>query len=929
MPVDRKEFSKMSFIKRLSVILGITMGVVFLFTILTLSVFGAGSSESESNDTVSTANAVSLNSSISGNISKSSDVDWYKITIPQAGYFNVEFSHELVSSSSSYWNFYVYDETGVNRIDGEDESYPVPGNSNVTTPNYGVPAGTYYIKIVKGTSIHSDAEYNVRVNFTASSSWETENNGSKNTADTIPLHQTITGALTDNTDADWYKITIPQTGYFNVEFSHELVSSSSSYWTFYVYDETGVNRITGENEYYPVPGNSNVTTPNYGVLAGTYYIKIVKGTSIHSDADYSVRVNFTASTSWETENNGSKDLADSIPLNQTISGVLTLNSDADWYKITIPQAGHFHVEFDHALNSSSSSHWNLYVYDNTGVNRIDGTGEYYPVAGNANLKTPSFGVPAGTYYVKVVKGTSIYVETEYRITVRFTASSAWETENNSSMSEANSIALYQKINGAVSGTKDADWFKVQISSAGKIAISFQHTQISSTSSCWEVFLYDSTGTNKLQSFTSKGNVGSTTGNYADVSAGTYYIKIVKGNSLSYVDYEMQVVKEHEHTGSWTQVTAPTCTTAGSDKKVCSICGEVEYREKAALGHNYVFDHFSWSGHTATAECVCSRDPKHHESYTATVTETVTKTPTCENMGTVSYTARYSSYTDTKTETLVALGHDYSNEWTVDVKATCTTVGSKSRHCSRCDSRIEITEIPMSGEHKFGEWQIVKEPSCTEKGSSKRVCSSCGQEETETIEALGHDYSDQWTVDKLPTCTEPGSQSHHCTRCDSKTDVTAIEPSHVLSEWVITKEPTCTEPGESRQTCANCNYVNRQTIEALGHDYASEWTVDKEPTCLEPGSQSHHCNRCDSKTDVTEIPMISDHVSSDWIVDKAPEIGVKGKMHKECIHCHVILEETELPALPDGSKKSGCGSIVGGVWIVFLASLAGVMFKKKH
>lgn len=43
--------------------------------------------------------------------------------------------------------------------------------------------------------------------------------------------------------------------------------------------------------------------------------------------------------------------------------------------------------------------------------------------------------------------------------------------------------------------------------------------------------------------------------------------------------------------------------------------------------------------------------------------------------------------------LPALGHSYPNEWTVDVAATDTTDGEKSRHCTVCDTRSAITSIP--------------------------------------------------------------------------------------------------------------------------------------------------------------------------------------------------------------------------------------------
>ena len=46
-----------------------------------------------------------------------------------------------------------------------------------------------------------------------------------------------------------------------------------------------------------------------------------------------------------------------------------------------------------------------------------------------------------------------------------------------------------------------------------------------------------------------------------------------------------------------------------------------------------------------------------------------------------------------TEVIPALGHDFEEEFTVDVEPTETTPGQKSRHCTRCDAVTDVTEIP--------------------------------------------------------------------------------------------------------------------------------------------------------------------------------------------------------------------------------------------
>ncbi len=153
----------------------------------------------------------------------------------------------------------------------------------------------------------------------------------------------------------------------------------------------------------------------------------------------------------------------------------------------------------------------------------------------------------------------------------------------------------------------------------------------------------------------------------------------------------------------------------------------------------------------------------------------TKAPTCTEAGEKTYTCTRCD--KTKTEVVAALGHAYSEEWTVDKEATCEEAGSKSHHCTRpgCDGKSEVTVIEALG-HEWGEGKETKAPTCTEVGEKTYTCTRCNATKTEAIEALGHTYSEKWTVDKEATCEEAGSKSHHCTRpgCDSKSDITVIE-----------------------------------------------------------------------------------------------------------------------------------------------------------
>ena len=268
---------------------------------------------------------------------------------------------------------------------------------------------------------------------------------------------------------------------------------------------------------------------------------------------------------------------------------------------------------------------------------------------------------------------------------------------------------------------------------------------------------------------------------------------------------------------------------------------------------------------------------------------ITTTPTCTKTGVKQYTCTICS--ETKTEEIAALGHDYSSDWTIDTAAACETVGSKSHHCTRCDSKKDVTEIPASG-HSWNDGAITTEPTCTDEGVKTFTCNACGKTRTETVAALGHNYSSDWTIDTAAACETVGSKSHHCTRCDSKKDVTEIPASgHSWNDGAITTEPTCTDEGVKTFTCNACGKTRTETVAALGHNYSSDWTIDTAAACETVGSKSHHCTRCDSKKDITEIPASGKHTWNNGVITKPATIAKEGVKTYTCTVCGVTRTET--------------------------------------
>ena len=144
-------------------------------------------------------------------------------------------------------------------------------------------------------------------------------------------------------------------------------------------------------------------------------------------------------------------------------------------------------------------------------------------------------------------------------------------------------------------------------------------------------------------------------------------------------------------------------------------------------------------------------------------------------------------------------------------------------------------------HTFSDWQVRTPASCTEPGEEFRSC-ACGEEETRSIDPLGHDFAEAWTTDTPASCTEPGSKSHHCTRCEAKADVTSIPPlGHSFTNYVYDNNAACTTDGTETAKCDRCDATDTRTAAgtATGHTF-SGWQVRTPASCTEKGEEYRAC-----------------------------------------------------------------------------------------
>ena len=379
----------------------------FSLLLVSFGTFGLSAAtvtERENNNSTDSATPISVNDTVVGNISSQEDVDYYKISVSERGYFNINFQHSLLSTDeNARWIMTLYrDSNMLEQV--YDENFYV-NKKNVYTSKIGVEPGIYYIKLERywynGDQIDG-TEYRLTVDFTASDYWESELNGDFSCADEISLNSTYGGFIENQDDRDFFKCAFTERGYAEIRFDHDMISTDeNAHWIMTVYRDSD-ELIQVYDQEFPVNKKSSVT-PKIGVEPGIYYVKLERywynGDQIDG-TEYRLTVDFTASDYWESELNDDFVTADEISLNSSYGGFIENSNDKDFYKISFDQNCDIKIRFDHNLITTDEyAHWIMTVYKDNISQNVVYYGEFN--VNQTSTVTPKIGVEEGFYYIKL------------------------------------------------------------------------------------------------------------------------------------------------------------------------------------------------------------------------------------------------------------------------------------------------------------------------------------------------------------------------------------------------------------------------------------------------------------------------------------------------------------------------------------------------
>lgn len=492
-------------------------------------------SETEENNSASSADELPLNTEITGSLYSASDTDYYKVTVTEDGYVNMYLNHDKVSGKENINLFHVSFCDSTQKV--LYDMYSTGAETTTSSIKIGATKGDYLVKVEGGVLSIADpytGNYGLSVTATASGNWEKESNDTTSLANTIVPGETYGGDIRSTSDVDYFTLTTTEKGYLGLDFEHTAISG----WeTLSVYKITVSRNGQSGAVYtgYVKGGDTTFTMPNLGLPADTYYIKIepaatistsLTGGSISScyPADYSIKVNWQNASNWEEEVNNTISTANTIKSGTTYNGSIATTEDKDYYKVEMNKKGYLQFKFTHANTGNTATHYRISVLNSAGSNICEVT--------NAGVDTlyvsDKIGLAKGTYYVLVSVSSTLYTG-DYGLTVTTKAASNWESEVNGDTATANSLKVGKEMHGVISSySGDLDYYKFTLDKTSYVNVSLSHKKMNVAGTSWYVYLLKSNGsrlnylTDHLYSYAGDAYTESTA---IKMEKGTYYVVV--------------------------------------------------------------------------------------------------------------------------------------------------------------------------------------------------------------------------------------------------------------------------------------------------------------------------------------------------------------------------------------------------------------------
>lgn len=204
------------------------------------------------------ARTIGVGSKVYGNIATSTECDYYKFTLPQAGIVELTGARAVSGDDYLLWKSSLYNAKKEKIDAGMDYSNKV---------RVGLAAGTYYIKVTRDEK-WSKKKYYLMVEYKKTNVWEKELNDTFDRSTPISLNSYVYGSMNTWSDVDCYTFTMPEDGTVKFDLS---MDRSICYATLYGsnYRQSSGLLINSAPDW-----EGDETAPTVSLTKGTYYLKL-------------------------------------------------------------------------------------------------------------------------------------------------------------------------------------------------------------------------------------------------------------------------------------------------------------------------------------------------------------------------------------------------------------------------------------------------------------------------------------------------------------------------------------------------------------------------------------------------------------------------------------------------------------------------------
>lgn len=477
---------------------------------------------------------ISLNTTAKGVLESKDDYEAYIVTATRNGALSVNLNHEGVGDSLQE-GFKV----SVYHIENADEdwyeykqlTYFDSFFTDVTDSwgELGIAPGTYCIVVEPGQSVLL-GDFEIKVSFSPTESFEKEFNDTMETATTLNVNRTVygsSGQREEGTDTDYFKFVLREDRFVNVFFRHDDSKLPQVGWVMKLLTEDGREVASYASKYQ----DPELSTGTINLHAGTYYVLIES--QVQTGATYRLEVESGETTLTEFEINDSPEEAEILPENTEVSGALApkvLGLDKDYYKISLAEESYITVNFKHALDEEEDNDYNGW---NVRLLRPEEDGTYTEIVKRISKWTDEgvsitgMGLPKGDYYILVDADSMNYSARPYTLSYVCQNDVLYEHESNNTKETANEVELMKTYYGSLISTDmtfDRDFYKFNVDRDRNIAFEFYHDYSNDSALAWVATIIDEAG-NEIASVEASKNDHVINTGVIELTEGNYYILI--------------------------------------------------------------------------------------------------------------------------------------------------------------------------------------------------------------------------------------------------------------------------------------------------------------------------------------------------------------------------------------------------------------------